>query len=159
MESKDKESKYNHKETQRTEPDNCARSDLRELRSLGGDYEDDRGGEPTVAHNTHAHQHTCTRTNTNSTRAYARAMHGTGRSATATHRRLTRRGRPTPTAAAVQRTEAGARRPGLPAPTTSAHTTPPLYPPAYHTPPQGKRSSRGGKAGEVGGSKKGQGGG
>ena len=135
-----------------TEPDNCSRSDLRELRSLGGDCEDDRG---TTAARTHAHRRTCTRTNTISTRAHAHTTHGTGRSAGATPRRLPRRGRPTPTAAAVQRTEVGARCLGLPASTTSVHTTPPLYPPANHTSPQGSRSSRSGKRakwGEVKGS-------
>lgn len=85
------------------------------------------------------------RCSTHHPRAHAHTIHGTGRSAGATPRRLTRRGRPTPTAAAVHSAEAGARRPGLPAPTTSAHTTPPLYPPAYHTSPTGKRSSRSGK--------------
>ena len=65
-----------------------------------------------------------------------------------------RRGRPTPTTAAVHRAEAGARRPGLPAPTTSAHTTPPLYPPAYHTSPTGKRGSRSGKRAKWGGVKR-----
>ena len=85
------------------------------------------------------------RCSTHHPRAHAHTTHGTGRSAGATPRRLTRRGRPTPTAAAVHRAEAGARRPGLPAPTTSVHTTPPLYPPAYHTSPTGKRSSRGGR--------------
>ena len=57
-------------------------------------------------------------------------------------------GRPTrqpPPPSKLQRTEAGARCPGLPAPTTSVQTTPPLYPPAYRTSPQGGRSSRSGK--------------
>ena len=84
----------------------------------------------------------------------ARDIRGPAQSAGATPRRLIRRGRPTPTAAAVQRTEAGARRPGLPAPTTSAQTTPPLYPSAYHTPPQGSRSSRSGKRAKWGEAKR-----
>ena len=56
--------------------------------------------------------------------------------------------------AVYYRAEAGARRLGLPAPTTSAHTTPPLYPPAYHTSPTGKRGSRSGKRAKWGGVKR-----
>ena len=47
------------------------------------------------------------------------------------------------------RAEAGARRPGLPAPTTAARTTPPLYPSAYRV--------RGVGSGRKGGEKKGLG--
>ena len=55
-------------------------------------------------------------------------------------------------AAAVQRTEAGARRPDLPVPTTSAHTTSPLYPHAPTTHLRRGAGGRGvGEAGEVGG--------
>ena len=112
----------------------------RTLRAENRARESDRGTHA------HANQHVCTRTHTtNHPRTHAHMINGTGRSAGATPRRLTRRGRPTPTTAAVHRAEAGARRPGLPAPTTSVHTTPPLYPPAFHTSPTGKRSSRGGR--------------
>ena len=91
------------------------------------------------------HRNPLRRSRTHHPRTHAHMTNGTGRSAGATPRRLTRRGRPAPTAAAVHGAEAGARRPGLPAPTTSVHTTPPLYPPAFHTSPTGKRSSRGGR--------------
>ena len=92
-----------------------ARGDFRTTEATASFCEDDCGGDRCTHAPAHRRRGTCTRTNTNSTRAHAHTTHGTGRSAGATPRRPTRRGRPTPTAAAVQRTEAGAgaRRPGL----------------------------------------------
>ena len=91
--------------------------------------------------------YTCTRTHTH---------HGTGRSAGATPRHTMRRGRQAPTAAAVNRAPAGARRPDLPAPTTAARTSPPLYhPPTTHL-RRGGRNSRSGKRAKWGGEKKGR---
>ena len=108
------------KHTARPDSQNCSRSvtgDLgvrREKKQLWSleDYGASERQRPNAktteeanAAHTHALTHTHTRTNSNHPRAHARTIHGTGRSAGATPRRLTRRGRPTPTAAAVRRAE------------------------------------------------------
>ena len=120
------------------------------VRRKTGARESDRGTRA------HANQHVCTRIHTtNHPRTHAHMTNGTGRSAGATPRRLTRRGRPAPTAAAVHGAEAGARRPGLPAPTTSTldHTL--TLPTRLPHIPDGKTGFEEWEAGEVGGSKKG----
>ena len=142
------------KEARATEPDNYAPcgepQPRRTLRAENRARESDR--------DTHAHanQHVCTRTHaTNHPRTHAHMTNGTGRSAGATPRRLTRRGRPAPTAAAVHGAEAGARRPGLPAPTTSTLDHTPTLPTRLPHIPDGKTGFEEWEAGEVGGSKKG----
>ena len=142
------------KEARATEPDNYAScgepQPRRTLRAENRARESDR--------DTHAHanQHVCTRTHTtNHPRTHAHMINGTGRSAGATPRRLTRRGRPAPTAAAVHGAEAGARRLGLPAPTTSTLDHTPTLPTRLPHTPDGKTGFEEWEAGEVGGSKKG----
>ena len=116
----------------------------------GGDCGGDCGGN--CGTHTHTHQRPCTRTHTN-TRAHAHTSHdGTGRSAGATPRH-TRRGRPAPTAAAVNgpRQERGDRAcpRQLPRPVPQPHST---HPPTAHLRRgAGVRASRSGKRDEVGG--------